>query len=129
MLLTQSWFGHNASASGPNAEPLLLQEAAKDFSQFHHGNDVLGYLETDFNGFAPTNVAVTTNSNGPRMRLFWLDVRRAKWEFLGGQSWSLLTPNRSGLSPLPANVFSTVNLDPNLQVGMVWNRDPQFRVV
>ncbi|PWT90845.1 MAG: hypothetical protein C5B55_09100 [Blastocatellia bacterium] len=93
------------------------------------GNDVIGYLETDFNGFAPTNVAVTTNSNGPRMRLFWLDVRRGKWEFLGGQSWSLLTPNRSGLSPLPSNVFSTLNLDPNLQVGMVWNRDPQFRVV
>ena len=93
------------------------------------GNDVLGYLETDFNGFAPTNVAVTTNSNGPRLRLFWLDVRRGKWEFLGGQSWSLLTPNRSGLSPLPSNVFSTFNLDPNLQVGMVWNRDPQFRVV
>jgi hypothetical protein len=93
------------------------------------GNDVLGYLETDFNGFAPTNVAVTTNSNGPRLRLFWLDVHRGKWEFLGGQSWSLLTPNRSGLSPLPSNVFSTLNLDPNLQVGMVWNRDPQFRVV
>ena len=93
------------------------------------GNDVLGYLETDFNGFAPTNVAVTTNSNGPRLRLFWLDVRRGKWEFLFGQSWSLLTPNRSGLSPLPSNVFSTLNLDPNLQVGVVWNRDPQFRVV
>ena len=91
--------------------------------------DIIGYLETDFNGFAPTNVAVTTNSNGPRMRLFWIDVRRGKWEFLGGQSWSLLTPNRSGLSPLPSDIFATLNLDPNLQVGMVWNRDPQFRVV
>ena len=94
-----------------------------------HGTDLIGYLETDFNGFAPTNVAVTTNSNGPRMRLFWIDVRRGKWEFLAGQSWSLLTPNRTGLSPLPANIFATLNLDPNLQVGMVWNRDPQFRVV
>ena len=93
------------------------------------GGEVIGYLETDFNGFAPGNVAVTTNSNGPRVRLLWLDVRRHKWEFLGGQSWSLLSPNRSGISPLPGNIFATLNVDPNLQVGMVWNRDPQFRVV
>ena len=38
MLLTQNWFGLNASASAANAEQLLLQEAAKDFSQFHHNN-------------------------------------------------------------------------------------------
>ena len=93
------------------------------------GNEILGYLETDFLGVTPTNVAVTTNSNGLRMRLFWLDLKRGKWEFLAGQSWSLLTPNRKGLSPLPADIFSTLNFDPNLQVGMVWSRDPQFRVV
>ena len=91
--------------------------------------DVLGYLETDFNGFSPTNVAVTTNSNNLRVRLFWLDVRKQKWEFLAGQSWSLLTPNRQGLSPLPADIFSAQNIDPNLQVGLTWSRDPQFRVV
>ncbi|HJX88877.1 MAG TPA: hypothetical protein VJ372_00190, partial [Pyrinomonadaceae bacterium] len=61
------------------------------------GTDVLGYVETDFNGFSPTNVAVTTNSNNLRVRLFWLDVRKHKWELLAGQSWSLLTPNRQGL--------------------------------
>src|SRR5262249_36663999 len=93
------------------------------------GADVIGYLETDFNGFAPGNVAVSTNSDGPRVRLLWVDVRRHKWEYLGGQSWSLLTPNRSGLSPLPGNVFATLNVDPNLQAGLVWSRDPQFRVV
>ena len=93
------------------------------------GTDVLGYVETDFNGFSPTNVAVTTNSNNLRVRLFWLDVRKHKWELLAGQSWSLLTPNRQGLSPLPADVFSALNIDPNLQVGLTWSRDPQFRVV
>jgi hypothetical protein len=93
------------------------------------GTDLLGYLETDFNGFSPGNVAVTTNSNGLRVRLFWLDVRKRKWELLAGQSWSLLTPNRQGLSPLPADVFSALNIDPNLQVGLTWSRNPQFRVV
>jgi len=39
MLLTLSWFGHTASASGPNAEPFVReQEGVKDFSQFHHDN-------------------------------------------------------------------------------------------
>lgn len=93
------------------------------------GADVLGYLETDFLGFSPANAAVTTNGNNLRFRLFWLDVRKGKWEVLAGQSWSLLTPNRHGLSPLPANIFSTLNVDPNLQVGMTWGRDPQFRVI
>ena len=91
--------------------------------------DVVTYVETDFNGFSPGNAAVTTNSNHLRVRLFWLDLRKHKWEFLAGQSWSLLTPNRQGLSPLPADVFSALNVDPNLQVGLTWNRDPQFRVV
>jgi hypothetical protein len=96
----------------------------------HHGEaDVLGLIETDFAGFSPGNVPVTTNSNGPRMRLFWMDVRKSKWEILGGQSWSLLTPNRRGLSPLPADIFSTQNIDPSIQVGLTWARDPQFRVV
>jgi hypothetical protein len=99
------------------------------FDAHHGGADVLGLVETDFAGFSPGNVPVTTNSNGPRMRLFWMDVRKSKWEILGGQSWSLLTPNRKGLSPLPADIFSTQNIDPSIQVGLTWARDPQFRVV
>jgi hypothetical protein len=99
------------------------------FDAHHGGADVLGFVETDFAGFSPGNVPVTTNSNGPRMRLFWMDVRKNKWEILGGQSWSLLTPNRKGLSPVPADIFSTQNIDPSIQVGLTWARDPQFRVV
>ena len=43
----------------------------------HHGSaDILGLIETDFLGNSPNNVAVTTNSNGLRIRLGWLDFRR-----------------------------------------------------
>ena len=63
--------------------------------------NVTGFLETDFVGLQPGNVFVTSNSNAPRMRLYWVDVQRGRWEFLGGQSWSFLAPNRNGLSPLP----------------------------
>ena len=99
------------------------------FDAHHGGVDILGLLETDFVGFSPGNVAVTTNSNGLRIRLGWLDARKKKWEVLGGQSWSLLTPNRKGTSPIPADVFSTQNLDHAIQVGLTWARQPQFRVI
>lgn len=93
------------------------------------GVDLLGYLETDFLGFAPGNVAVNTNSDTQRLRLVWVDVRRKKLEVLAGQSWSLLTPNRSGLSPLPGDVFFGQGLDTNYVLGLTWSRDPQFRFV
>jgi hypothetical protein len=91
--------------------------------------NVTGFLETDFVGLQPGNVFVTSNSNAPRMRLYWVNVQRGRWEFLGGQSWSFLAPNRNGLSPLPSDIFASLNVDPNLQVGLTWTRAPQFRVV
>jgi hypothetical protein len=88
-----------------------------------------GYVESDFLGFQPANAYQTANSNSLRLRVYWADVRHGKWEVLGGQAWSLLTPNRVGLSPLTPDVFYTLNEDPNFQVGLTWERQPQFRVV
>ena len=68
------------------------------------GAHVIGYWESDFLGNNPANVSVTSgNSNTFRMRLYWVDIRRNKWEILGGQSWSLLTPGRNGISPFPSD--------------------------
>ncbi|HXJ41198.1 MAG TPA: hypothetical protein VNH18_18090, partial [Bryobacteraceae bacterium] len=94
-----------------------------------HGANVLGYLESDFLGFLPTNAAVTSNSDSLRMRLYWLDVRKDKVEFFAGQSWSMLTPNRKGLSALPGDLFYTQVVDVNYQEGLVWSRNPQFRFI
>lgn len=94
------------------------------------GNAVLtGYVEADFLGVQPTNAYVSSNGNSLRMRLYWADAMIGKWEVLAGQSWSLLTPNRNGLSPAPADLFITMDMDTNYQVGLTWSRDPQFRVV
>jgi len=93
------------------------------------GTNLTGYLETDFLGFVPGNATVTSNSDGLRLRLYFLDLRKDKFEGMAGQSWSLLTPGRRGISPLPSDLFSTQNLDPNYQVGLVWARDPQLRFV
>jgi hypothetical protein len=92
------------------------------------GSHVIGYMEADFLGNNPANVAVTSNSNTLRSRLYWVDWRKGAWEILGGQTWSLATPNRVGDSPLPGDVFYSYNMDVNYQVGMVWGRIPEFRV-
>jgi len=94
-----------------------------------HGAKVLGYLESDFLGFNPPNVAVTSNSNSLRLRLYWVDVRKDKVELFAGQSWSMLTPNRKGLSALPADLFYSQDIDVNYQNGLVWSRNPQFRFI
>ena len=88
-----------------------------------------GYVETDFLGFQPANAYQTANSDSLRLRVYWGDVRHGKWEVLAGQEWSLLTPNRVGLSPLTSDVFYTLVEDPNFQVGLTWARQAQVRVV
>jgi hypothetical protein len=91
-------------------------------------NNVTGYVETDFNGNDAATVFQTTNPHTLRLRLYWLDIKRGKWEFLGGQSWSWLTPNRNGLSPVPSDLAITVNEDSNINVGVHHSRAAQLRV-
>lgn len=92
-------------------------------------NDITGYVEVDFLGNDPANVFVTSNSHTDRLRLYWLDFKRNRWEFLAGQSWSWMTPNRVGVSPDPQDIFFTLNSDTNYQAGLTWTRAAQFRVV
>jgi hypothetical protein len=94
------------------------------------GAHVIGYMEADFLGTpASTNVAVTSNSQLLRARLYWVDIMKGSWEILGGQTWSLLTPGRVGISPLPSDVFYTQDMDVNYQAGLFWGRIPELRFV
>src|SRR5215471_4103221 len=92
-------------------------------------NKVRAYVEGDFNGNDAGNVFVGTNPHTARLRLYWLDLRRSKWEFLGGQSWGLMTPNRVGLSPMPADLALGLGEDANIHVGINHTRAGQFRAV
>ncbi len=93
------------------------------------GAHVIGYMESDFLGNNPGNVAVSSNSNTLRSRLYWADVRKGAWEVLGGQTWSLITPGRNGISPLPGDLFYSQDIDVNYQAGLVWGRIPELRLV
>jgi hypothetical protein len=88
-----------------------------------------GYVEADFLGNTATNLNVTSNSDTLRMRLYWAQYSQGGFEFLAGQSWSLLTPNRNGLSPMPGDLFYTQDMDTNYQLGLTWGRTTQFRFV
>jgi hypothetical protein len=90
---------------------------------------VFGYMETDFLGNNATTMDVTSNSATLRLRLAFADVTMGKWELLGGQGWSLMTPNRKGLSPMTNDVFYSLDSDTNYQLGVVWARQPELRVV
>ncbi len=92
-------------------------------------NDVTAYVEMDFNGNDPGNVFGTANSHTFRERLGWLDLKRNKWEFMGGQTWSWLTPNRRGVGPMPSDLALTYDEDGNAQVGIPYTRAAEFRAV
>src|ERR1043166_4639529 len=92
-------------------------------------NKVVGYIEGDFNGNDAGNVFVSSNPHTNRLRLYWLDLKRGKWEFLGGQTWGLQTPNRVGLSPSPADVFVPIREDAQTHVGLPYTRAAEFRAV
>lgn len=101
------------------------------FDSLVKGTKILGYWESDFLGQlgAPPNggLAVTSNPYVFRLRLYWVDLIKGKFEFLAGQSWSLMTPNRKGISPLPGDLFYSQDVDVNYQLGLVWGRIPGFR--
>jgi len=92
-------------------------------------NNVVGYIEGDFNGNDAANVFVTANGHTNRLRLYWLDLKRGKWEFLAGSTWGLETPNRTGLSPMPADLALTLGEDANVHVGIPYTRAAEFRTV
>ena len=98
-------------------------------ANINDSTSVLGYVESDFNGFQPPNAYTSTNSGTFRLRLAFADIKHGKWEVIGGQTWSLLTPNRAGLSPMPSDVFTGYRLDTNYFAGLTYARQAAFRVV
>jgi len=94
------------------------------------GAHFIGYNEFDFLGTSGSNnLGVTNGAFVPRLRLFWVDVRKDKWEFLAGQSWSMMTPSRKGIAALPGDLFYSQVIDVNYMIGLPWSRQPGVRVL
>ena len=92
------------------------------------GNEITGFVEGDFSGNDAPGVYQSVNPHTNRLRLYFMDLKRGKWEILGGQTWSWLTPNREGIGPMPSDLAVTYNEDQNLGVGVPYTRAAEFRV-
>jgi hypothetical protein len=92
------------------------------------GNDITGYVEADFSGNDAPSVYQSVNPHTNRLRLFFGHFKRGKWEILGGQTWSWLTPNRKLVGPWPSELALTYNEDQNIGVGIPYTRAAEFRV-
>jgi hypothetical protein len=86
-----------------------------------------GYIETDFAGALPNNGYVTSNSNSFRLRQAYASAQIGNFEILGGQAWTLMTPNRVGTSAAPSDIFLGLGQDSAYLAGLIWVRQSQFR--
>jgi len=88
-------------------------------ASFHARGKWLGYYESDFlqnAGRAPY-----------RLRQFWGEYERDGWRILAGQAWSLLRPNRRGISS-HNDLMNTLVVEPGYHVGLAGRRNPQVRI-
>jgi len=105
-----------------------LQETPSEtlFSPGHSRLQICGqagglsvYVESDF-----------LNAPGKepyRFRQYWGEYRIGKWRILGGQAWSLLRPNRSGIYS-EGGLMNTLVVDPAYEVGLAGLRNRQVRI-
>jgi hypothetical protein len=86
-----------------------------------------GYFEMDFDGAAPTANEIESNSFQPRSRQLWAQVESSHGlSFATGQTWSLLTTNKSGIALRQEWVPMTIDLQ--YVVGYNWARQWSARV-
>jgi len=98
------------------------------FAGNFEGNQITAYLETDFSGNDAPSVYQSVNNHTQRLRLYFVNARRGKWEMVAGQTWSWLTPNRKGDGPMPVDLALTYNEDQNLGIGVPYTRAAELRV-
>ena len=110
--------------SGHQSRVSLLVTGDLDASQ-----KLSSYVETDFQSAANTANSNESNSYNLRLRQFYgtYDNTSSGLHVLGGQSWSLLTPFKVGITPRSEDLPAVI--DAQYAVGFDWTRQPQIRVV
>jgi type II secretory pathway pseudopilin PulG len=87
---------------------------------------IRGYYEADWLGTGVTSNNNQSNSYVLRERLLFAQAQLDNgWTFTGGAQWSLVTETRNGLDDRTEILPPTI--DPNYNVGFVWERQYGFR--
>lgn len=81
--------------------------------------DIKGMIEVDFFGLHENEGPTSVLQPGLRLRLGKLDVGDARFRFIAGQDWSVVTPR------LPTSLSHMV-VAPHTFAGAVWGRLPQI---
>lgn len=103
----------------------LLAQGQEDYSA------LAAFYEMDFLGGGSGTSANMNESNSyfPRIRHLYAtyDDIRDGWHVLAGQTWSMLTLDRAGITPRQELIPLTI--DAQYVPGFTWTRNPQVRVV
>jgi hypothetical protein len=100
--------------------------AESDVSQ---STALAAYFEGDFLGAALTANSAESNSYTPRIRQLYgtVDWKDSGWHLLAGQTWSLITLNKVGITPRTES--PPMVIDAQYVPGFTWTRNPQVRIV
>ncbi len=87
------------------------------------------YVETDFGGSTTNGNNNQSSSFSPRVRHFYADYQNLPhgWYLLFGQTWSLITAEKTGMMPRQENIPLTI--DGQYVPAFDWLRVPQVRLV
>lgn len=86
------------------------------------------YFETDFLGAAQTANSKQSNSYNLRMRHIYADYTTDRGlQVLAGQTWSLLTLDKKGITP--RTEVTPLTIDASYVPGFNYTRNPQIRIV
>ena len=102
----------------------LLAQGQEDYAS------LAAYFEADFlgGGSGTSGNSQESNSYNPRIRHLYATYDTASgWHLLAGQSWSLLTMDKTGIVPRQENIPLTI--DAQYVPGFTWTRNPQVRLV
>ncbi len=95
--------------------------------------ELSSYLSADFLSSGVTSTATQTNGYTLRLRQVWGQAKfNNGWSFLGGQMWSLVTENKSGIRPSDdagkTNDARPATIDAGYNVGFSFARQYGLRV-
>lgn len=90
---------------------------------------IAAFGETDFLSSGSTSNSRESNSYTLRARTLYATYARSDWDFyvMGGQTWSLMTMNKTGIMPRQEDIPLTIDLA--YVPGFVWTRNPSIRFV
>lgn len=123
-------------ASSPNYHTPEFRESARQtrVSMLVEGapnsvTNLSAYFETDFQGAGTSSNSNESNSYVLRERQLYATYARKDWDFymLGGQSWSMLTMNKLGITP--RQELPPLTIDASYVPGFVWARQVGIRFV